>query len=196
MLFITRSSLLQQPWCLVSSHLISYLALFSPFPVSSLPFPSPLSPLLLLYEFIRHFPDLDTVLEVKGNGDELVEYVSFQQIVYEVNEWHCPPIPKACDGQGADYLNTSAIYVRYPLLTTLISFPSFSIFLHTSPLCHLFPYHPIALSHPLRLLFFLLSMLPSLPLPHSLTHPLPLPLLPLPVLFIVFIYFLVVMQLQ
>ena len=117
-----------------------------------------------------------------------MEYVSFQQIVYEVNEWHCPPIPKACDGQGADYLNTSAIYVRYPLLTTLISFPSFSIFLHTSPLCHLFPYHPIALSHPLRMLFFLLSMLPSLPLPHSLTHPLPLPLLPLPVLFIVFIY--------
>eukprot|EP00026_Physarum_polycephalum_P003944 Phypoly_transcript_03961.p1 GENE.Phypoly_transcript_03961~~Phypoly_transcript_03961.p1 ORF type:complete len:520 (+),score=52.14 Phypoly_transcript_03961:650-2209(+) len=55
--------------------------------------------------------NLDNVLEVKGSGTQLVSYVAFEQIVYEVNEWHCPPIPQPCDGQGADFMNTSAILV-------------------------------------------------------------------------------------
>ncbi len=52
------------------------------------------------------------------NGDsaeQRIENVVFQGITYEVNEWYCPPIPQACDGQGADYMNTSAIFIMYVL---------------------------------------------------------------------------------
>lgn len=64
---------------------------------------------------------MDNVVEVKGDSDSLIQYVTFQNIVYEHNEWYCPPLPQSCDAQAADYMNTSAIYVLYVFIYIFLS---------------------------------------------------------------------------